>query len=590
MLIVSTGPSLLQVSKMNDLFIALDKLLLELVFQSEQDSNAKEEAKQQITLFYKNIKEKKKSIFSLRDKINSIDNEIAHCCKHNKYMKENCTNWMPTYDILHKHELFLEEQFQNDQETTERDKKLYHDQMRQCKDVLKHYQLQYSEAPLAQKYNKDKTQMEEIKNRILTCNEQYAIKETILLELSVPVPFKSLSQWALQIVHLRIKTQEFLKCASTLIHKASKMKEETEEMERNQEIERISEANNLPEVLEEKNKELEKTKEFKGRIFEEHGNFHVLNENPRNSQLFLPYNYQNLVRPVRNDRRFSELGGTDKKEEGSSSHSILARIDFRPQRKTIQEFDVSGMNKYSQVSAHKSTQNLMQFRLSCFEKQSNYKQTFDKGNTDSEYGEKETERELKDSTLIPQDSHIEHMDKLVEDSHDETEENTEKFPSTPEMPRFLRIPEFLRTPESVEKLEFSKSPSSELLRNIGLEGKTQKTPQTFSFLMGSSISPGFNLFESSEFGNENLPDQFDENYSSGNLNPVSSQKDIGLFGKLEGEDTFTFPFSSEPSTHTFGDGKDDFSFSFSFEQDQRASQSSSNSFPSSQNAKQFTFF
>ncbi|XP_027698646.1 protein SIX6OS1 [Vombatus ursinus] len=582
---------------MTDQFIALDKLLLELVFQSEQDSNAKEDAKQQITLLCTNIREIKRNIFTLHDKINTIDDEIAHYSKDSKYMKGDHTNWRPTHDVLHKHEEYLQDQLQKQQETTEKDKKMYHEYVRQYKDVLKQYQLQYSETPLAQEYYKNKTEMEEIKNRILTCTEQCKIKEAILMERSVPAPFKSLPQWTLQIVHLRSKTEDILKRASTFIHKSSKLKEEADEIERkinylNQQTARISETKNLSEILEEKSKELKKTKEFKDRIFEEHGYFRVLDENLQNSQPFLPYSSQNLVRPVSSERHFSEPRGTDEKEESSSSNSTLARIDFRPKRKAILEFDDCVRNKYSKVSALRSTQNLMQFRSLILEKQSSYKQTFDKGSTDSECGEKETERELKDSPDIPQDGHREHMGKLAEDNHDETEENTEKFPSTPEMPQFLRTPEFLKTPECVEKLEFSKSPSSELLRNIGLEAKSQKTPHAFSFLMGSSTSPGFNLFESSEFGNENLPDQFDENYSSGNLNPASSQKDIGgLFGKLEGEDTFTFPFSSEPSTHTFGDGKDDFSFSFSFGQDQHSSHSSSsNSFPSSQNSKQFTFF
>ncbi|XP_074092047.1 protein SIX6OS1 isoform X2 [Macrotis lagotis] len=581
--------------KMNDLFATLDKLLLELVFQCEQDSNAKEDAKREISLLCTNIREIKKNIFTLREKINKIDDEIAHYHKHKKYVNEDCTNWMPTQDILHKHELYLEDQFQNHQETTEKDKEMYHDYMRQYKEVFKEYQQQYSESSFAQEYYKNKTEMEEIKNRILTCTEQCKIKETILMELLVPAPFKSLHQWTLHIS----KTEDILKCASSLTYKSSKLMEETDEMERkinflNQETARISETKNLSEILEEKSKPLEKTKEFKERISEEQGHFRTLNENPQNRQVFLSYNSQNLIIPVRNDRHFSEPRGTDKKEDSSLSHSALARIDFRPERKAILEFDDSVMNKYPQVSALKSTQNLMQFRLLTLEKKSIQKQTFDKGNianTNSECGEKETEGELRVSTDIPQDGQTEPMDIVVEDNHDATEENTERFPSTPELSQFLRTHEFLKTPECLEKLEFSKSPSSELLRSIGLEGKSQKSPHGFSFLMGSSsVSPGFNLFESSEFGNENLPEQFDENCSSGNLNPISSQKDIGaLFGKLEGEDTFTFPFSSEPSSHTFGDGKDDFSFSFSFEQDQNSSPSS-NSFPSSQNTKQFAFF
>ncbi|KAF7466891.1 Hypothetical predicted protein [Marmota monax] len=86
--------------------------------------------------------------------------------------------------------------------------------------------------------------------------------------------------------------------------------------------------------------------------------------------------------------------------------------------------------------------------------------------------------------------------------------------------------------------------------------------------------------------------QLNEHHSEGNLNPPSSQQGIGnLFGKPEGEDTFTFSFSSDTSAHTFGTGKDDFSFPFSFEQDQTIPSSSLKGFSSSsQNTAQFTFF
>ncbi|RLW10478.1 hypothetical protein DV515_00001851 [Chloebia gouldiae] len=131
------------------------------------------------------------------------------------------------------------------------------------------------------------------------------------------------------------------------------------------------------------------------------------------------------------------------------------------------------------------------------------------------------------------------------------------------------------------------------IQNLGCEEGTSKSPAFFSHMNFSQKSPGFNLFGSSLFGAQNSSDETEENYSVGNLNPLSPHEDIGsFFGKPENEDAFAFPFPSESTSHAFGDGKDDVSFSFAFGQDQRSSQSpSTKGFHSStQNTKPFTFF
>ncbi|NWH78662.1 S6OS1 protein, partial [Piaya cayana] len=131
------------------------------------------------------------------------------------------------------------------------------------------------------------------------------------------------------------------------------------------------------------------------------------------------------------------------------------------------------------------------------------------------------------------------------------------------------------------------------IHSLDCEEGTSKSPAFFSLMNFSQRSPGFNLFDSSVFGAENSSEEIEESYSVGNLNTLSPQKGAGnLFGKSESEDAFTFPFSSESTSHAFGDGKDDFSFPFAFGQDQRSSQSPSvKGFHSSlQNTKPFTFF
>ncbi|XP_007466115.1 PREDICTED: protein SIX6OS1-like, partial [Lipotes vexillifer] len=285
-----------------------------------------------------------------------------------------------------------------------------------------------------------------------------------------------------------------------------------------------------------------------------------------------------------------------KKEESSVKQSKLANIDFRQKESDTQVLNDSAVNNHSKcshVTPFKSSQNFMQFRLLTPQKQSNCSQWLEKGDTDAECGDKETVKQLRESKCTSQVTYAEHLGKPIESNSDEVEERAEIFPRTPEIPLFLRTPEAVRTPDSVEKLP--KTPSFEIIknRNTATECQTQKESPGFSFLMSyTSRSPGLNLFDSSVFDSEISSHQFHEHYSAGNLNLLSSQQETGnLFGKAEGEDTFTFSFPLDSSTHTFGAGRDDFSFPFPFEQDQNSTPSSEKEFSSSsQNATQFTLF
>ncbi|XP_008564166.1 PREDICTED: protein SIX6OS1 [Galeopterus variegatus] len=584
---------------MNDnLFVSLDKLLLEFVFQYEQDISTKEDVIQRINKCFEDIKQNKATICKIHEIINTTDEEIGHYCKHSKEIKDNCNNWKPTCDVFHKHEDYMQEQFTVYQETIEKDKKMYDGYIYQYKDVLKQYQLKYSETPFSHEYYEKKREHEEIQNRVLECTEQLKMKENIFMKFLVPAPFPSLTKWTLHMVNLRCKTQDILKHINNFTKSSSELKKEVDEVEveinyLNQQIARLYETKNLSETLEEKNINTEKRRELneKERIFEKDEHVLVFSKTPQSSQLFLSYESQKLK------MQSSEPRVTDKKEESSVKQSKLANIDFR-QKDDTQVFNDSAVNKhskYSHVMAIKSSQNFMQFRLLTPQKQSNCKQWFEKGDTDAECGDKGTVTQLRESKCTSQAVYTEHFGKPIENNGDEVEERPENFPQTPETPIFLRTTEAEKTPESVEKIQLPKTPLFEINRNKNAvpEGQTQKESPGFSFLMSyASRSPGLNLFDSSVFDSEVPSDQFNERYSAGNINPLSSQQEIGnLFGKPEGEDAFTFSFPSEASTHAFGAGKDDFSFPFSFEQDQNSIPSSLKGFSSSsQKTTQFTFF
>ncbi|KAM5240505.1 protein SIX6OS1 isoform 3-T7 [Hipposideros larvatus] len=534
----------------DSLFVSLDRLLLE--FENFED-----------------IKQNKAAISKIHETINTTDEEIGHYCKHSKEIKDNCSNWKPTYDVFHKHEDYMQEQLAIYQETIEKDRKMYHDYVCQYKDVLKQYQLKYSETPLSHEYYEKKKEHEEIQNRVLAYTEQLKLNETIFMELLVPAPFSSLTKWTLHLVNLRCKTQDILKHANNFSKISCELKKEVDELEKeinylNQRITRLHETKTFSETLEEKNKE--KRKELKERysIFEkDEQHAHILNKTSQNSQLFLPYEFQKLIRPI--TMHSSESRVIDKKEESSVK---LVNIDFRQKENNTQEFNDSAVNNHSKcshVTAVKSSQNLVPFRLLTLQKQSNCNQWFEKEETDAVCGDKGTVGHLRESKCTSQVTRGEHFE--MPRDNDEVEERAEDFPQTPEIPLFLRTPEAVKTPESLEKLVFPKTPSIEINRNTMPEGQTQKESPGLSFLMSyTSRSPGLNLFDSSIFKSEMSSDQFNEHNAAGNLNPLSSQQEIGnIFGKPEGEDAFTFSFSSDSSTHAFGAGKDNFSFPFSIE-------------------------
>uniref|UniRef100_A0A8D0VKB8 Protein SIX6OS1 n=1 Tax=Sus scrofa TaxID=9823 RepID=A0A8D0VKB8_PIG len=548
---------------MNDsLFVSLDRLLLEFVFQYEQDISTKEDIIQRINKCFEDIKENKATICKIHEAINTTDEEIGHYCRHSKEIKDSCSNWKPTCDVFYKHEDYMQDQFTIYQETIEKDKKKYHGYLCEYKDVLKQYQIKYSETPLSHEYYEKKREHEEIKNRVLACTEQLKMNETIFMEFLVPAPFPSLTSWTLHMVNLRCKTQDILKHANKFSKNSSELKREVDDVEieinyLNQHIARLYEMKNLSETPEEKNKNVEKRKELKERVFEkDEQHVFILNKTPPNSQLFLPYESQKLVRPV---KTHSSEPRVKDKEESSGKWSKLANIDFRQKESDTQVMNDSAVNSHSKCS-----------HITAFK--------------NAECGEKGTVRQLRESKCTSQVLYTEHFGKPVEES-------AEIFSQTPEIPLFLRTAEAVKIPESVEKLP--ETSSFEINKNTTTECQTQKESSGFSFFTSyTSGSPGLNLFDSSIFDSEIPSHQFNEHYSAGNLNPLSSQQEIGnLFGKPEGEDAFTFSFPSDSSTHIFGAGRDDFSFPFPFEQDQNSAPSSVKGFSSSsQNTTQFTFF
>lgn len=560
------------------------------VFQYQQDISAKEDVIQRINKCLEDIKERKETICKIHESITKTDEEITHYCKNSEKIEDSCSNWKPTYDVFHKHEDYMQDQLTVYRENIEKDKKMYYNYINQYKDVLNQYQLKYSEIPLSRDYYEKKREYEEIKNRALACTEQLNTNESILKEFQVPAPFPSLSTWTLYIVNLRFKTEDILKHANNFMKNSSQLKKETNEAEieinsLNKEFVRLYESKNLSETLEENHKNTGKRKELKERIFEK--DELVFSKTPQGSRLYQPYESQQFVRPIK--MQWSEQKVADKQEESSAKRAKLANTDFRQKENNTQVSSDSDVNNHSRVTTVKNAHHFMQLRLTP-QKQSNYKQWFEKEHTDAECGDKGTGGQVRELKCTSQGKSAEPSGESIENNSENAEEMAENFPHTPDVPLFSRTPEVIKIPEALKKMQLPKTPSFEINRNTVSEGQSQTESSGFSFLMSySSRSPGLNLFDSSIFDSEISSNQLSEHcHSAVNPSPTSSQEIGNVFGKRE--DAFTFSFSSDTSTRTFGAGKDDFVFPFSLERDQNSIPSSEGFSTSSQNIMPFNLF
>ncbi|KAM9380998.1 protein SIX6OS1 [Phaethornis superciliosus] len=582
----------------------LDKLLLEFVFQLEQTSYAKEQVKQQINLYTVQITEKKNEIARLQENINNSNDAIADLKKQNESSKESCNVWKPTYAILSKHEEYLKNELETLQEAIENERKMYQDYITQYKEILKQHREKYAESALAKEYYKKKKELEEIQDRVLKQSEKYKWKEDSCFDNLESFPFKSLNDWAVHIASSRQKTQEMLKLATVAAQESKELQKEAEELEMKinyfkKAFEETTEDQNNSKVIEGKDqKSLEKPKEFKERVFEESEHPPLLNEK---QQLYKPLHVprvpRKLVQSVQSITFPVQRTETGREENekpmelsvATSSSSSLA------ENSSQMAIDTEGTNnpQIAQVPSIATLQTQMQFRLVIPPKQMTSSRQFPSNSENAEIanqqdkcGDKEAQDQPKNSSYISQETHT--CFKSNEDNPDTEEESAEHFLRAPETPEFGG-----RLDSKEKKTQLSKTPPFDFIQSLGCEEGTSKSPAFLSLMNFSQKSPGFSLFDSAVFGAENSSDETEENFSVGNLNPLSPQKDIGsLFGKSEGEDAFAFPFPSESTSHAFGDGKDDFSFPFAFGQDQRSSQSPSvKGFHSSlQNAKPFTFF
>ncbi|NXC25883.1 S6OS1 protein, partial [Campylorhamphus procurvoides] len=185
---------------------------------------------------------------------------------------------------------------------------------------LQEYRKKYAESALAQKYYKNKEEVEEIQTRVLKRWEKYKWKEDTCLDILEAVPFKSVNDWAVHIASSKQKTQEMLHLAAVAAQESIKLQKETEELEMKidclkKRLEETTEDHNNSEIIENQ-KSLEKPEEFKERMFEEHEHPPLPKEkHPLCKPLHVPRIPRSLVQSVQSIRFSKHQPETGREEK-----------------------------------------------------------------------------------------------------------------------------------------------------------------------------------------------------------------------------------------------------------------------------------
>ncbi|KAE8586990.1 hypothetical protein XENTR_v10021829 [Xenopus tropicalis] len=455
---------------------------------------------------------------------------------------------------------------------------IYQKSLHQYKETLRQHQEQYMESNLVKDYCVKKQELDDIQNRVLKYIEQLKREEENILYILEPADFLSYIQWTLRLVLLRKNTNENLTNITLLSSKISDMTAKTKDLELK--LKHISQrAENFTEDI----KDARSIQHIEERILEEKDLDR--SKGKTFSQLFhIPCIPQKL---------HLKLNKTDREENPSetnqrTSASILSCQYLSKEMKGNQFCSNENcLNSPPTPNLHSQIQ--LRLVLSQKKRSSKLKSTEIEH---TEVGTKEITNIPEDSGHVSEDNYINESYEAMEDYTDEQEASSEANFAVPLIPPSFSLSEipstaastFSRKTEPVNKTIFhdSKTSTTKLCQD------TEKHPSFDLFMTSTPKAAQLTIFDSSPFGLETVSDQ-DESFSLVNTNTASPLKSIGsIFGRMEGDDMFTFPFSSKHSQSP-EEEREEFGFTFPFGQDQRSSQDNKEFEPPPSTMK-FTFF
>ncbi|XP_056401365.1 protein SIX6OS1-like [Hyla sarda] len=569
-----------------------DKLLLELVFQNEQELQNKRYAKELLQRYQAKIIHEKQQIQTIKRDISLSDEIISDLQKYSRNNSDGLVMSTSTFVVLEREEEFLQTQLENAIKATENDKNTFQDSLEKCKEVLKQHEEKYMEFTLAKEYHTKKEELDSVLKVIHTYDEQQKLKDKIILDILKPASFGSYNEWSLKLATLRNNTNKTIHHIFQTSRTASEIMLKIDELE--QKIKYIEkESKDIFEKENETGREdsnKKQTTELQHIKVNEEGARLTQAKERKPHLLQLPNLLQRLMRPPKETQLPLKLSkaGTDNRAvvgDPQNNNSIVSNQD--PCVKM--EIQTSLINNGSKgiISPTTNVQRQGQLRLGLIQMP-----------IQSKLDLKESEVRRQQFTEVPDNSKdsgyvsegksasFEDMDCLTDG-----EMSSNQVFALPQIPSPFIVPDppSVSTKTSIRKCERNKGRKSQNITKsaINLFSRTSKNTDASSclnlFKTSTPKTPNLSGFKS--FATVRFQDQ-EDSFIAPDTNPESPTKDIGnIFQNMETDDDFSFLFASKPSQASDVE-KDDFAFMLPFGQDRRNSVESE----STESQTKFSFF
>ncbi|XP_044221490.1 protein SIX6OS1 isoform X1 [Thunnus albacares] len=173
---------------MNDQFSLskIDSFLFQLVLQTRELSQKKNEINQQITVCRADIAKRRSYIETVQTSIKKLEEEIRVKQSTGNHNKANAKSMKATNSLLLQYEHTLKAELESAKASYNQDMEIYEERISRYRTIFQSHKDHYCQNPLAQKLLMLHAEKEEIEFRIKACDDQITMKQMELENLTGP--------------------------------------------------------------------------------------------------------------------------------------------------------------------------------------------------------------------------------------------------------------------------------------------------------------------------------------------------------------------------------------------------------------------
>ncbi|KAL6100700.1 uncharacterized protein ACO6RY_07785 [Pungitius sinensis] len=164
----------------------IDRLLFQFALQTRELSQKKNEISQQIKVCRVDTAERRSSIDAMQRNIQKLEEEIRAKQSTVTHNKANVKSMKATNALLLQYEQTLKADLESRNTSYNHDLEVHEERMASCRKTFQSHKEYYCKNPLAQKLLTLQTEKEEIESRIRVCDDQIAMKQKELVQLTGP--------------------------------------------------------------------------------------------------------------------------------------------------------------------------------------------------------------------------------------------------------------------------------------------------------------------------------------------------------------------------------------------------------------------